>query len=282
MTIRTARLRALYVCITAAMLLLAFGTQSSADDGTTTPARAVPLARALPPTFASYDALLKTASAIANQQTTLHAQVVAAIADGEIAKSALATVADPRVRGGLIRTELNISDEAALTALRTEIAATEATRAQLIANGATVAAPATSWTLPLAGEVSQPFGPTDFGFEPSRTYRGTFYWAFHEGVDITDPAGTPIVAPARGRVVFVGRMMDGAEVVVLAHDNGLVSLFAHLDAGPLAPTIKAGDLVQAGDRIGAVGLTGMTTGYHLHWAVYQNGEPIDPMSTLGR
>ena len=90
----------------------------------------------------------------------------------------------------------------------------------------------------------------------------------------------PIVAPARGRVVFVGQMMDGAEVVVLAHDNGLVSLYAHLQMGPLAPTIKAGDIVQAGDRIGAVGLTGMTTGYHLHWAVYQGGIPVDPMGTL--
>ena len=67
---------------------------------------------------------------------------------------------------------------------------------------------------------------------------------------------------------------------MLAHDNGLVSLYAHLQMGPLAPTIKAGDMVQAGDRIGAVGLTGMTTGYHLHWAVYQGGLPIDPMGTL--
>ncbi|MDQ6858978.1 MAG: M23 family metallopeptidase [Chloroflexota bacterium] len=282
MTIRTARLRALYICLAAVMLLLAFGTQSSADDGTTTPARAVPLARSLPRTFASYDLLIKTATAIADQQTSLHLQVVAAIAEGDVAKSLLATVADPRVRGGLGRAETNVSDEQALTALRAQVAATDAFQAQLIANGATVLAPAAFWTLPLAGEISQPFGPTDFGFEPSRTYRGTFYLAFHEGVDIIDPAGTPIIAPARGRVVFVGAMMDGAQVVVVAHDNGLVSLFAHLDAGPLAPTIKAGDVVQTGDRIGAVGLTGMTTGYHLHWAVYQHGEPIDPLSTLGR
>jgi murein DD-endopeptidase MepM/ murein hydrolase activator NlpD len=76
-------------------------------------------------------------------------------------------------------------------------------------------------------------------------------------------------------------MGDGAEVVVLAHDNGLVSLYAHLENGPLAPTVKPGDILQAGDRIGAVGLTGLTTGYHLHWAVYKNGEPLDPLTTLG-
>ncbi len=72
-------------------------------------------------------------------------------------------------------------------------------------------------------------------------------------------------------------MGDGAEVVVIAHDNGLVSLYAHLDAA----TVKSGDLVEAGDRIGGEGLTGLTTGFHLHWAVYKNGEPIDPLSTLG-
>ena len=283
MTIHHTRLRVLYASITAALLLLAFGAQANADEGTpATPARAVPLARAIPRTFPSYDALLKTAAAVAADQVALYAQLQATAAEHDLAKSALATVVDPRVRGGLIRTETNVSDEPALAGLRATIAATEQVQAQLVANGGLPTPPAATWKLPLAGEVSQPFGPTYLGLEPSRIYRGIFYWNFHEGVDIIDPAGTPIVAPARGRVVFVGRMMDGAEIVVLAHDNGLVSLFAHLEDGPLAPTIKAGDIVQAGDRIGAVGLTGMTTGYHLHWAVYQNGEPIDPLGTLGK
>ena len=39
---------------------------------------------------------------------------------------------------------------------------------------------------------------------------------------------------------------------------------------------------RRGDRIGAVGLTGLTTGYHLHWAVYKDGQPVDPLGTLGR
>jgi murein DD-endopeptidase MepM/ murein hydrolase activator NlpD len=262
------------------LCVLAFGAQANADDGTTTPARAVPLARSLPRTFASYDALLAKAPPVANDQSTLYAQLVAAQTEHDLAKTLLATVADPRVRGGFVHTETNVSDEPALTALRAEVAATGATQAQLLANGATAAPPSATWTLPLTGEISQPFGPTSLWLEPARLYRGTFYRHFHDGVDVLDPAGTQILAPARGRVVFVGRMMDGAEVVVLAHDNGLVSLYAHLEDGPLAPTIKAGDIVQAGDRIGAVGLTGMTTGYHLHWAVYQNGVPIDPMGTL--
>lgn len=282
MTIRTARLRALYVCVTAALCLLAFGAQADGDDGTSTPPRAVPLARALPRTFPSYDALLATAGTVATDQTTLYAQLLASQAEHDLAKTILATVCDPRLRGGFVRTETNVSDGPALAALRAEIAATEATQTQLIARGATAGPPSPTWKLPLAGEVSQPFGPTYLRIEPARLYKGTFYWHFHDGVDVIALASTAILAPARGRVVFAGRMADGAEVVVLAHDNGLVSLYAHLEAGPVAPTVKAGDMVQAGDRIGAVGLTGLTTGYHLHWAVYKNGEPIDPLATLGR
>jgi murein DD-endopeptidase MepM/ murein hydrolase activator NlpD len=280
MTIHHTRLRVLYVFVTAALCVLAWAAPASADGGTTPPARAVPVARALPRTFVSYDALLATAGAAANDQVALYADLVATQNEHDLASTLLASVADPRVRGGLVRTETNVSDEATVAALRSEVAATSAAQAQLLANGASPAAPSITWTLPLAGEISQPFGPTTFGMEPPRVYGGIAYAHFHDGVDILAAAGTPIVAPARGRVVFVGQMMDGAEVVVLAHDDGLVSLYAHLQMGPLAPTIKAGDIVQAGDRIGAVGLTGMTTGYHLHWAVYRGGQPIDPMGTL--
>jgi murein DD-endopeptidase MepM/ murein hydrolase activator NlpD len=281
MTIHTARLRALLCCALAALCALAFGGPATADDGTTTSPRVVPLSRSVPRSFPTYGALLATADAVGRDQAGLYAQLVAARAEHDLAKTILATVSDPRLRGGFVRTETNVSDEPAVAALRAEIVATEAAQAQLVADGASAAAPAPTWKRPLWGEISQPFGPTALGLEPSRLYQGAFYWHFHDGVDVLAPAGTAITAPARGRVVFAGRMGDGAEVVVLAHDNGLVSLFAHLEDGPLAPTIKAGDIVQAGDRIGAVGLTGLTTGFHLHWAVYKNGEPIDPLGTLG-
>jgi murein DD-endopeptidase MepM/ murein hydrolase activator NlpD len=280
MTSHITRLRVLYACVTAAVCLLALGGPAGADDGTTTPPRAAPLARAIPRSFPSYGALLATADAVANDQTALYAQLLAAQAEHDLAQSILIAVSDPRVRGGFVRTEANVSDEPAVVALRAEIATTSATQAKLIADGATTAPPASAWQRPVAGEISQPFGPTYLALEPSRLFKGTFYWHFHEGVDVIAAPGTPILAPARGRVVFAGRMSDGAEVVVLAHDNGLVSLYAHLDDGPLAPTVKTGDIVQTGDRLGAVGLTGLTTGYHLHWAVYRNGEPIDPLGTL--
>ena len=281
MTIQTARLRALHVIALVALCLLALATPVRADDGTPTPPRAAPLARAIPRTFASYDALIAAAGGVATDQATLYAQVASARAGGDLAKSILAAAADPRLRGGFIRSEANVSDGPAFAALRAEIAAAAATEVRLVAGGATAAPPAPTWQRPLAGEISQPFGPTYLGLEPARLYMGVSYRHFHEGVDITAPAWTPVVAPGRGRVVFVGRMGDGAGVVVLAHDNGLVSLYAHLELGPQGPTVKAGDVIEAGDRIGSVGLTGLTTGYHLHWAVYRNGEPLDPLSLLG-
>jgi murein DD-endopeptidase MepM/ murein hydrolase activator NlpD len=280
MSIRTARLRALHIVALALLGLVVFGTPAGADDGTTPP-RAAPVARALPRTFASYDDLLKTAMAVAGDQAALYTRLQLARTEEDLARSILAAVSDPRIRGGLVHAETNVSDEPTLVALRQEIAAARANESQLIAAGASPYAPAPTWQRPLNGEVSQPFGPTGVWLEPARLYRGTYYWHFHDGVDILDPAGTAIVAPARGRVVFAGLMADGAEVLVLAHDDGLVSLYAHLQAGPLAPPVKAGDIVLAGERIGSVGLTGLTTGYHLHWAVYKNGEPIDPLSTLG-
>ena len=282
MSIQNARLRVLHVIALALVCLAALGTTANADDGTTAPPRAAPLARAIPRTFASYDALIAAAGAVASDQLALSTQLALTSAEGALAKTILATIMNPRLRGGLVRTEAGVTDQPAIAALRAQIAAIAAAEGRLVAGGAGATTPAATWQRPLAGEISQPFGPTYLRLEPARLYKGTYYGHFHEGVDILASGGTPIVAPARGRVVFAGRMGDGAEVVVLAHDDGLISLYAHLDAGSLAPTVKAGDLVEAGGRIGAVGLTGLTTGYHLHWAVYQNGEPLDPLGTLAR
>jgi murein DD-endopeptidase MepM/ murein hydrolase activator NlpD len=259
-----------------------FPAVALADEGAPAAPRAVPMARALPRTYASYDDLIKTGAAVANDQQTLYARLLLARAERDLAKSILAAATDPRLRGGFIQTQSEVIEQPAMIALRAQVAAAGAAEAQLIANGATATAPSPTWRRPTGGEVSQPFGPTSLGLEPARVYLGTFYRHFHEGVDFAVPAGTAVLAPARARVVFAGRMADGAMVVVLAHDNGLASLYAHLEDGPLAPTVKAGDIVEAGTRIGSVGLTGLTTGFHLHWAVYgPDGQPIDPLKTIG-
>lgn len=282
MTNHTARLRALLIAALATACAGMFPAVALADEGAPAAPRAVPLARALPRTYTSYDDLIKTGVAVAADQQTLYARLLLTRAERDLAKSILDSATDPRLRGGLIQTQSDVIEPPAIVALRAQIAATGAAEAQLIASGAIATAPSSTWQRPTGGEVSQPFGPTSLALEPARIYKGAFYRHFHEGVDFAVPAGTAVLAPARGRVVYAGRMGDGAMLVVLAHDNGLTSLYAHLGDGPLAPTVKAGDIVEAGTRIGSVGLTGITTGFHLHWAVYgTDGQPIDPLKTLG-
>ena len=136
------------------------------------------------------------------------------------------------------------------------------------------------WTWPLAGPVTQEFGPTSLALEPPRTYRGVHYPHFHEALDMAAPLGTPVRAAARGRVAFVGHIAGGAMVVVIAHEAGHVTLYGHLDDTVAPPPVRPGDLVEAGERIGAVGLTGITTGPHLHFVVSEGDDPIDPRIVL--
>ena len=243
------------------------------------PARAAPAARSYPRTFTTYDALVEYATGVATTEHALNDRLAAVMASEDATRAVLATVFDPRVRGGLLKSRSDVMDETAVQALQTQLASDTAAAQKLTAEGAVATAP-TSWQLPLVGEDSQDFGPTPYYFEPPLTYRGVHYPHFHTGTDIATAWGTPIVAPAPGLVVFAGTMMDGAEVVVIAHDSGLVSMYAHLDNHVFPVPVKAGDTVKAGDRIGNVGLTGITTGAHLHWSVWQNGELISPLSMI--
>ena len=173
---------------------------------------------------------------------------------------------------------------AEMRALRTELsersAALEAESKALAPYLAVVPTTGGWWRSPTHGELTQEFGPTPFRFEPAREYRGVHYPHFHEGVDIAAPMYTPVAAAAPGRVVWVGHLPDGAMVVLIAHAGGLVSLYAHLDDGIAPPRVSAGDQVQGGQIIGAIGLTGMTTGPHLHFVVWRDGELVDPLSLV--
>jgi len=263
-------------------LVVPLAAPAVADAGpTASPApRAVPAARSYPRGFNTYGALIDYAESVAAAQRESDDRLVALMARQDTAIAALEAVFDPRLRGGLLRARADLMDDATLNALQTEIADDAATGRQLVADGA-VAVPAGQWRLPVLGEDTQDFGPTPYYFEPPMTYRGVYYPHFHDGTDIAVAWGTPVLAPARGVVVFAGTMGDGAVVVVIAHDNGLVSMYAHLENRVFPQPVKAGDTVQAGDRIGNVGLTGITTGTHLHWSVWRNGDLIDPLSMIG-
>jgi murein DD-endopeptidase MepM/ murein hydrolase activator NlpD len=255
------------------------GAVAASPSPTVAPPRAAALARSYPRNFSTYDGLADYAISVAAAQQTLNDRLATLLTREDAARATLATVFDPRLRGGLLRSRDDLIDEATIQALETQVAGDVIAARQLVADGAVVPTSA-SWQLPLLGEDTQDFGPTPYYYEPALTYGGVYYPHFHTGTDIATAWGTPVLAPAHGVVVFAGTMGDGAEVVVLAHDSGLVSMYAHLDNHVFPVPVKVGDAVDAGERIGNVGLTGMTTGAHLHWSVWRNGELIDPLSMI--
>jgi len=168
--------------------------------------------------------------------------------------------------------------------VETELASTAKIDAVISAAAAAAGAPAfrkaLAWVRPAKGPVSQIFGPSALTLEPPRTFAGVTFPHFHDGVDIAAPFGSPVFAAADGRVAFAGHLPDGAMVVLIAHDGGLFTLYAHLDDTLARPRVKVGDDVRAGDQIGTVGLTGITTGPHLHFVIRRGDEPIDPNGLL--
>jgi murein DD-endopeptidase MepM/ murein hydrolase activator NlpD len=137
-----------------------------------------------------------------------------------------------------------------------------------------------AWTWPAAGVLSQGFGPSTLGLEPPLLYRGVTYPHFHPAIDVAAPLFTPVVAAAPGRVSFVGHFSDGAMIVLIVHADGFVTMYAHLDDAVRPPTVHVGDTVTGGQVIGVIGLTGITTGAHLHFAVLQGTVPVDPLTIL--
>ena len=99
---------------------------------------------------------------------------------------------------------------------------------------------------------------------------------FHGGLDIASDFGTPIIAPARGRVTFVGKKGPMGRAVIIDHGYGLKTTYAHT-----AKTYVArGEVVERGTPIAAVGSTGRSTGPHLHYAVEVNGRSVDPANYI--
>ncbi|WP_323749738.1 M23 family metallopeptidase [Curtobacterium sp. VKM Ac-1376] len=98
----------------------------------------------------------------------------------------------------------------------------------------------------------------------------------HQGVDFAAAIGTPVVAAMPGRVVSAGVLGGYGNQVLLQHADGTRTRYGHLSVIGVRP----GQTVVAGQRIGAVGNTGVSTGAHLHFEVIVAGAPIDPAAWL--
>lgn len=114
--------------------------------------------------------------------------------------------------------------------------------------------------------ITSPFGTR-------RSYNGGPVSGFHTGIDLGGEEGTPVYAPARGRIALAETLTVRGNVVVIDHGFGVFSGFFHLSQLP----VQYGQMVEAGDLIGHVGNTGLSSGAHLHWEMRVFGIAVDPL-----
>lgn len=99
---------------------------------------------------------------------------------------------------------------------------------------------------------------------------------FHQGLDIAAPMGTTVQAASGGTVISAGWYGGYGNYILIDHGGGMATGYGHLSQ----IFVSAGQQVQKGQAIGAVGSTGMSTGPHLHFEVRMQGKPTDPAAYL--
>ncbi|MCT7541885.1 peptidoglycan DD-metalloendopeptidase family protein [Aliarcobacter cryaerophilus] len=102
----------------------------------------------------------------------------------------------------------------------------------------------------------------------------------HLGTDFAAPTGRNIYAASDGKVEFVGTQSGYGKTVIINHQNGYKTLYAHQNG--FAKGLRQGQMIKKGTHIGYVGSTGLSSGPHLHLGMYKNNVAIDPMSVLQR
>jgi murein DD-endopeptidase MepM/ murein hydrolase activator NlpD len=118
--------------------------------------------------------------------------------------------------------------------------------------------------------------PTTSPFGIVRSYNGGPYSSYHAGQDFGAPAGVPVIVPGDGTVVLAEPLTVRGTAVIIDHGLGIFSGYWHLSELMVAP----GQEVRAGDILGLVGNTGLSTGAHLHWELRILGIAVDPMQFI--
>lgn len=103
-------------------------------------------------------------------------------------------------------------------------------------------------------------------------------WRAHKGVDMPAPIGTKVRTTADGTIKFIGRQNGYGNVIIVQHNARYQTLYAHLNE--FAQGLEQGSRVLQGDVIGTVGMTGWSTGPHLHFEFHIDGEHVDPMAAI--
>ncbi len=114
------------------------------------------------------------------------------------------------------------------------------------------------------GRITAHFGPA-----PHPILGG---WYLHTGIDIAHERGTPLIATAHGRIVEQQFNRDYGNYVIIRHEYGFYTKYAHMDAS----YVSVGDYVTQGQTVGTLGSTGMSTGPHIHYEIMINSQNIDP------
>ncbi len=117
---------------------------------------------------------------------------------------------------------------------------------------------------PTSGWIASPFG--------HRVSPFTGIKQMHQGLDIAAPIGTPVYAPADGVVIYEGKKSGYGNFLMIAHGYGIVTRYGHTSQNMVVP----GQRVVRGEQIATVGMTGRTTGPHLHYEVVVNGVVTNP------
>lgn len=193
--------------------------------------------------------------AIGKLPSAVRTRAIGGAAASEATRTLLSLMTSPDNTFGALRSVLGTLEDR-LRTVRTDVQ-----RWESLASATPSIWPAVGWLNDDFGYRSDPF---------------TGQSAFHSGLDIGGDQGDPIVVSADGVVESAGWHNDYGNLVVVRHQYGLTSRYAHLSS----ITVKPGDRLARGDLIGKMGATGRASGTHLHYEVWANGRPIDPLSLL--